>query len=96
MGRVRVGKEVGYDGGLDDDLAVVAKGRYQAPGVDREVFWGARGVEVDGHLLKGHLELVEGNVGTVGPGTPPVGVEDELVFGGSHFCSSLGYDEQWK
>ncbi|CCF42471.1 hypothetical protein CH063_12459 [Colletotrichum higginsianum] len=67
VGRVGVGEELGDDGGLGDDLAVVRDGRHQAARVDAEVLGRARHREVDDLLLERQAELGEGDVGAVSP-----------------------------
>lgn len=62
-----VGEELGDNGRLGDNLAVVGEGGNEAARVNLEVGLGARGVEVDDLLLEGEAELGEGDVGAVRP-----------------------------
>lgn len=67
VGGVGVGEELGDDGGLGEDLAIVGERGDEAAGVDGEVGLGAGDGEVDDFLLKGDVELGEGDVGALGP-----------------------------
>ena len=69
--------------------------RGSAYGVDFEVPFLARTVKVDDYLFVGEIELFEGDMGTVGPGTGMVGVEDDFWGGavcGAHAVGCGGHD----
>ncbi len=65
--RVGVSEILGHDGRLEDDFVVDLEGRHEPARVDLEVPRVTRAVERDDDLLKGDLELRQGDVGAVGP-----------------------------
>lgn len=62
MAGIRIGEELGDDGGLGDGLAVVNDGWDEAAGVDLQVLWGSGCAEINDFLLDGETKFSEGDV----------------------------------
>ncbi len=58
----------------------------EANGVDLQIPFLARTVEVDDDFFKGQLEFFEGDVSAVGPGAAVVGVEGDFGRGSVGCC----------
>lgn len=67
MRRVRISEKLGDYRRLGNDLPIVRQAGHEASRVDREVFGGARGGEVNNFFLKGKAQFFEDNVGAMGP-----------------------------
>ena len=72
--------------GFGDDGSVIRDGGDETAGVDSEVFRRSGHGEVDDFFFEGETEGREGDVGSVGPGTVVVGIENNLGgLVGAHF-----------